>query len=110
MNGYLGGAFLIPAAIKYWSVAETLNIAGAHRSAGFSKMKCVRIVMLHNIPVIFFYYYFEFCEDETGVYVLSLDHLFQDGNGYIDEQELDALLQDLYQKNKKVRCELGQII
>lgn len=28
---------------------------------------------------------------------------FQDGNGYIDEQELDALLRDLYQKNKKVR-------
>uniref|UniRef100_A0A3Q4BV28 EF-hand domain-containing protein n=1 Tax=Mola mola TaxID=94237 RepID=A0A3Q4BV28_MOLML len=26
---------------------------------------------------------------------------FQDGNGYIDEQELDALLRDLYQKNKK---------
>lgn len=30
---------------------------------------------------------------------------FQDGNGYIDEQELDALLRDLYQKNKKVRGE-----
>jgi len=30
-------------------------------------------------------------------------HLFQDGNGYIDEQELDALLRDLYQTNKKVR-------
>lgn len=28
---------------------------------------------------------------------------FQDGNGYIDEQELDALLRDLYQTNKKVR-------
>ncbi|CDQ57968.1 unnamed protein product [Oncorhynchus mykiss] len=26
---------------------------------------------------------------------------FQDGNGYIDEQELDALLRDLYEKNKK---------
>ncbi|XP_068169648.1 calbindin 2a isoform X2 [Antennarius striatus] len=25
----------------------------------------------------------------------------KDGNGYIDEQELDALLRDLYQKNKK---------
>ncbi|MGH0129441.1 UNVERIFIED_CONTAM: hypothetical protein FKN15_002204 [Acipenser sinensis] len=25
----------------------------------------------------------------------------QDGNGYIDEQELDALLKDLYEKNKK---------
>lgn len=27
---------------------------------------------------------------------------FQDGNGYIDEQELDALLKDLCEKNKKV--------
>uniref|UniRef100_A0A669DQA0 Calbindin 2a n=2 Tax=Oreochromis TaxID=8139 RepID=A0A669DQA0_ORENI len=27
----------------------------------------------------------------------------KDGNGYIDEQELDALLRDLYQTNKKVR-------
>uniref|UniRef100_A0AAY4EY00 EF-hand domain-containing protein n=1 Tax=Denticeps clupeoides TaxID=299321 RepID=A0AAY4EY00_9TELE len=26
----------------------------------------------------------------------------KDGNGYIDEQELDALLRDLYEKNKKV--------
>ncbi|TRY66398.1 hypothetical protein DNTS_003362 [Danionella cerebrum] len=26
---------------------------------------------------------------------------FQDGNGYIDEQELDALLKDLYEKNNK---------
>uniref|UniRef100_A0AAQ4P4F8 Calbindin 2a n=1 Tax=Gasterosteus aculeatus aculeatus TaxID=481459 RepID=A0AAQ4P4F8_GASAC len=26
---------------------------------------------------------------------------FQDGNGYIDEMELDALLRDLYQTNKK---------
>lgn len=35
-------------------------------------------------------------------YLMSL--MFrQDGNGYIDEQELDALLRDLYQKNKKVR-------
>lgn len=36
-------------------------------------------------------------------------NVFQDGNGYIDEQELDALLRDLYQKNKKVRgvCEKG---
>lgn len=28
---------------------------------------------------------------------------FQDGSGYIDENELDALLKDLYEKNKKVR-------
>lgn len=28
--------------------------------------------------------------------------LFQDGNGYIDEQELDALLKDLYKKHKMV--------
>lgn len=28
---------------------------------------------------------------------------FKDGNGYIDEQELDALLKDLYEKNNKVR-------
>lgn len=28
--------------------------------------------------------------------------LLQDGNGYIDEQELDALLKDLYQKHKMV--------
>uniref|UniRef100_A0A8D0AXF5 Calbindin 2a n=1 Tax=Sander lucioperca TaxID=283035 RepID=A0A8D0AXF5_SANLU len=28
-------------------------------------------------------------------------NFFQDGNGYIDEQELDALLRDLYQTNKK---------
>lgn len=68
------------------------------------------MVVLHNIPVIFLSYHFQFCEGETGVYVSSLVHLFQDGNGYIDEQELDALLQDLYQKNKKVRCGLGQII
>ena len=27
----------------------------------------------------------------------------QDGSGYIDENELDALLKDLYEKNKKVR-------
>lgn len=27
---------------------------------------------------------------------------FKDGNGYIDEQELDALLKDLYEKNNKV--------
>lgn len=27
----------------------------------------------------------------------------QDGNGYIDEQELDALLKDLCDKNKMVR-------
>ncbi len=26
----------------------------------------------------------------------------QDGNGYIDEHELDALLRDLYQKHKMV--------
>ncbi|XP_056334018.1 calretinin-like [Danio aesculapii] len=26
---------------------------------------------------------------------------FKDGNGYIDEQELDALLKDLYEKNNK---------
>jgi len=28
--------------------------------------------------------------------------IFQDGNGYIDEHELDALLKDLCEKNKKV--------
>lgn len=28
----------------------------------------------------------------------------QDGNGYIDEHELDALLRDLYQKHKMVIC------
>lgn len=28
---------------------------------------------------------------------------FKDGNGYIDEQELEALLKDLYEKNHKVR-------
>lgn len=28
--------------------------------------------------------------------------IFQDGNGYIDENELDALLKDLCEKNKKV--------
>ena len=27
---------------------------------------------------------------------------FQDGNGYIDENELDALLKDLCEKNKQV--------
>uniref|UniRef100_A0A3Q0SNR3 Calbindin 2a n=1 Tax=Amphilophus citrinellus TaxID=61819 RepID=A0A3Q0SNR3_AMPCI len=31
---------------------------------------------------------------------ISVDFV-QDGNGYIDEQELDALLRDLYQTNKK---------
>ena len=31
-----------------------------------------------------------------------LCHLHQDGNGYIDEQELDALLKDLCDKNKMV--------
>ena len=30
----------------------------------------------------------------------------QDGNGYIDEQELEALLRDLYQKNNKVCSEI----
>lgn len=33
---------------------------------------------------------------------LQLVLLLQDGNGYIDEQELDALLKDLYQKHKMV--------
>uniref|UniRef100_A0A7N6BWQ8 EF-hand domain-containing protein n=1 Tax=Anabas testudineus TaxID=64144 RepID=A0A7N6BWQ8_ANATE len=32
---------------------------------------------------------------------------YQDGNGYIDEQELDALLQDLCEKNKLVMNRLG---
>lgn len=31
--------------------------------------------------------------------------IFQDGNGYIDENELDALLKDLCEKNKKVILE-----
>ncbi|XP_067091184.1 calbindin 2a isoform X2 [Osmerus mordax] len=31
----------------------------------------------------------------------------KDGNGYIDEQELDALLRDLHTKNKKVRSSQG---
>ena len=34
---------------------------------------------------------------------------FQDGNGYIDEQELEALLRDLYQKNNKVCFETPDI-
>uniref|UniRef100_A0AAR2IH55 Calbindin 2a n=1 Tax=Pygocentrus nattereri TaxID=42514 RepID=A0AAR2IH55_PYGNA len=33
----------------------------------------------------------------------------KDGNGYIDEQELDALLRDLYEKNKKVREETKNV-
>lgn len=37
------------------------------------------------------------------VYDTFYRSFFQDGNGYIDEQELDALLRDLYEKNKKVR-------
>lgn len=31
----------------------------------------------------------------------------QDGSGYIDENELDALLKDLYEKNKKVSSGQG---
>lgn len=37
---------------------------------------------------------------------LSLDgfpFILQDGSGYIDENELDALLKDLCEKNKKVK-------
>lgn len=34
--------------------------------------------------------------------VTSCAILLQDGNGYIDEQELDALLKDLCDKNKMV--------
>lgn len=37
------------------------------------------------------------------VYDTFYPSFLQDGNGYIDEQELDALLRDLYEKNKKVR-------
>lgn len=35
---------------------------------------------------------------------------FKDGNGYIDEQELEALLKDLYEKNHKVRKEGSEIV
>lgn len=34
--------------------------------------------------------------------LLTLCTRHQDGSGYIDENELDALLKDLYEKNKKV--------
>lgn len=36
--------------------------------------------------------------------VIQSSHVvfYQDGNGYIDEQELDALLKDLCDKNKMV--------
>lgn len=37
---------------------------------------------------------------ELVIYCLFL--LPQDGNGYIDENELDALLKDLCEKNKQV--------
>uniref|UniRef100_A0A3B4XZV1 Calbindin 2a n=1 Tax=Seriola lalandi dorsalis TaxID=1841481 RepID=A0A3B4XZV1_SERLL len=37
---------------------------------------------------------------QMKIMMFSVD-FFQDGNGYIDEQELDALLRDLYQTNKK---------
>uniref|UniRef100_A0A8C5GAT3 Calretinin-like n=1 Tax=Gouania willdenowi TaxID=441366 RepID=A0A8C5GAT3_GOUWI len=42
----------------------------------------------------------------VAIYMLNKSNIFytcffQDGNGYIDEQELEALLRDLYQKNKK---------
>ncbi|RXM33585.1 Calretinin [Acipenser ruthenus] len=36
-----------------------------------------------------------------GYFFLCLQFIGKDGNGYIDEQELDALLKDLYEKNKK---------
>uniref|UniRef100_A0A8C7J9X6 Calbindin 2a n=2 Tax=Oncorhynchus TaxID=8016 RepID=A0A8C7J9X6_ONCKI len=36
-----------------------------------------------------------------SVYDTFYTSFLQDGNGYIDEQELDALLRDLYEKNKK---------
>uniref|UniRef100_A0A8C7V905 Calbindin 2a n=1 Tax=Oncorhynchus mykiss TaxID=8022 RepID=A0A8C7V905_ONCMY len=36
-----------------------------------------------------------------SVYDTFYPSFLQDGNGYIDEQELDALLRDLYEKNKK---------
>lgn len=32
--------------------------------------------------------------------------IFQDGSGFIDENELDALLKDLCEKNKKVTLEV----
>lgn len=36
------------------------------------------------------------------MFKVILNVIFQDGNGYIDEHELDALLKDLCEKNKKV--------
>lgn len=44
----------------------------------------------------------EYLEMKNQTHGISVA-FFQDGNGYIDEQELDALLRDLYQSNKKVR-------
>lgn len=48
-------------------------------------------VLLH-LPLLFSWLY-------TGIFLLP-----QDGNGYIDENELDALLKDLCEKNKQVFC------
>lgn len=39
------------------------------------------------------------------MFKLIFNDIFQDGNGYIDENELDALLKDLCEKNKKVILE-----
>lgn len=39
------------------------------------------------------------------MFKLIFNGIFQDGNGYIDENELDALLKDLCEKNKKVILE-----
>lgn len=36
------------------------------------------------------------------MFKITFNVIFQDGNGYIDENELDALLKDLCEKNKKV--------
>lgn len=40
-----------------------------------------------------------------NVFKIICNVTFQDGNGYIDENELDALLKDLCEKNKKVISE-----
>lgn len=39
------------------------------------------------------------------MFKIIFNNIFQDGNGYIDENELDALLKDLCEKNKKVILE-----
>lgn len=95
------------------------SVQKSRRSSGFKynwckmlKSKCRKLESyIHFVEVEQWwlqFHYSLFCVGAEITFVLCSCRFFQDGNGYIDEQELDALLRDLYQTNKMVRCCLSK--